>query len=80
MDLKKLEEEALEQISGGWEFPTSIDWLSGTNITCPYCGSDDFETVRYRGGTSKWTANFDCLYCNKRFYYYYYDGKVYIEK
>ena len=80
MTKHKLENEALEQVTGGWKYNYNIpEWLDGTDIKCPRCGCAKEKDVVPWELVSRNAIDFLCWKCEKGFRYRYVDGEIYID-
>ena len=65
---KTLNQQEMEQASGGFEYTGCLEWLNGHNIACPSCGNENKATLERRYTTGL-HAYFTCRDCGQKFYY-----------
>ena len=64
---KVLNENEMEQVSGGFEYEGVLEWLRGYDITCPACGNGDADSIKRRYATAL-HSYYTCVKCGQNFY------------
>ena len=64
---KILNENEMEQATGGFEYDGILEWLKGYNIVCPNCGNEDAGSLKRRYTTAL-HIYFTCEKCRQEFY------------
>ena len=65
---KILNENEMEQATGGFEYEGALEWLRGYNIACPVCGNEDEGSTKRRYATGL-HIYYTCGNCGQKFYY-----------
>ena len=76
MDMRELNQDEMETVSGGWEYDGKREWLVGHNIECPYCGNGSRDVVVFKAALGPSCAMFKCNNCDRSFSYHYQSDKI----
>ena len=65
---KILNENEMEQVTGGFEYEGALEWPRGYNIACPTCGNEDKGSIKRRYATGL-HIYYTCESCGQKFNY-----------